>query len=1117
MGLEPRIVSAWLEPLGLDIATLLGETATRQAEIIRFCLPAADIPPTAEERAGLAVLGWAVGDYILQNKPARSVLLALFDLFLSIDEPEVAGYLFNLAYPEPEPSRVTYFSHLVELRLAQGDIDSAGEVAAQMQQLYPGRFSTLVTQAEICLHRADFEGAKAAYLHARQDSPDSNTLVLGLARCAFRQGAHEEAREWLERLEELQPSWNVLRQMAYLWRELGEEARAASSEAAYQAKRALKIAELRREHPVTQESELEVLPDLAVTPSEARLEETAYRALKEVFGHDQFRPGQEQVIASVLAGQDTLAVLPTGAGKSLCYQLPALLLTRPVLVLSPLISLMKDQYDKLPPLLKPHSLVINSSLEPGEAARHIRDLSRPGNTIRLIYAAPERLRQQSFVAALRRAHLGLLVVDEAHCVAMWGNDFRPDYLFIKKALADLAGAAPALLAVTATATPEVAAEIGRQLGRDLKLVRGSVFRPNLRFGVEKVKSGGENRLQRVAELCAGLEGSGIIYARSREKCEQIAEYLNRQGIVARYYHAGMDSTERRTTQESWSAGKTRVIAATVAFGMGIDKADVRFIIHYNPPAALENYLQEAGRAGRDGQPSDCRLLYSSGDKSNLTRWLREERELMSLDLLRTLYRAVTRNLSGARRGIVLAEDLPRGVSDGAALLDETVVRVGLSLLERAGLLERGYDLPSSAEVILRQPQLGLFELETRPAGFEEFIQAAQLSPGRSITLDLVELADRLGWDAPALEIKLAEWDEAGWLNYFPARRDYYLELKEAGNDARARLEDILNQMQIAADQRLDRLEDYLHDRTCRQLLLARHFGEKLARPCGVCDNCDNTSLKRSKTAFTTSVTASPVIERPAGNAAKPANLPSSLASNNSGPIKADFLIGAILKAAQEAEEKGGLSRTALSQILLAKESASNLMSSNSQWGVLEARFGRKELTAHIDKLIEQGLLNLTDHEITRYGRVIKYNVVMLGEAGRDWLDNHSSNLSHTTPVSAVKASPVVKPAKITEEEATRFALGCLELVTGEGEARVGRSGLVRLLQGQPSALGTRAANRYKGSLEGKLKVKETEALIERLVTSGLIEEESVSGLYGRSYQALRVSEAGRFWLEENSA
>lgn len=1108
MGLEPKIIRAWLEPLGLDIATLLDETATRQAEILHFFLPVEDTPPTAEERAGLAVLGWAVGDYTLQNKPTRSVLLALFDLFLALDEPDVADYLFSLAYPEPEPSRVTYFSHLVELRLAQRDLDSAGQVTAEMQQLYPGRFSTLVTQAEICLHRADFAGAKAAYLQALQDSPDSNRLVLGLARCAFRQGEPDEAGKWLERLEELQPSWNVLRQMAYLWRGLGEEERAARNEAGYQAKRALRLAEWRRERPITQESELEVLPDLAEVPTGDKLEESAYRALKEVFGHDQFRPGQEQVIASVLAGQDTLAVLPTGAGKSLCYQLPALLLSRPVLVLSPLISLMKDQYDKLPPLLKPHSLVINSSLEPGEAARHLRDLSQPGNTIRLIYAAPERLRQQSFVAALRRAHLGLLVVDEAHCVAMWGNDFRPDYLFIKKALADLAGAAPALLAVTATATPEVAAEIGQQLGRDLKLVRGSVFRPNLRFGVEKVKSGGENRLQRVAELCAGLEGSGIIYARSREKCEQIAEYLNRQGIAARYYHAGMGNAERRAAQESWSAGQTRVIAATVAFGMGIDKADVRFIIHYNPPAALENYLQEAGRAGRDGQPSDCQLLYSSGDKGNLTRWLREERELISLDLLRTLYRAVTRNLSKAKRGIVLAEDLPRGVSDAAALLDETVVRVGLSLLERAGLLERGYDLPSSAEVILRQPQLGLFELETRPAGLEEFSRTAELSPGRSVTLDLVNLADRLGWDASALEIKLAEWDETGWLNYFPARRGYYLELKEAGNDARARLEDILNQMQLAADQRLERLEAYLHDRTCRQVLLARHFGEKLARPCGICDNCANSSSKRSKPSSAASVTASPVLEWPAGKATK-----KGLSSNGSGSIQPDFVIDAILKAAQSGS--GGLSRTGLRRVLLGNETNVPFERENPQWAALEGRLTQKELYVQFDTLLEKGLLETQESEVTFRGQT--YQIITISQSGLDWLDNHSNGLPQTTSVSIAKASPVVKPAKITEEEATLLALGCLELVSGDGEARVGRSGLVRLLQGQPSALGTRATNRYKGSLEGKLKVKETEALMERLVVSGLIEEETVSGLYGRTYQALRVSEAGRFWLAENSA
>ncbi len=1106
ISLEPKKIREWLEPLGLDLEGLLDQSASRQAEIIRFWLPAEELPPSPEERTALAVLGWAVGDRALQEQAGRSLMLALLELFLAIDEMEVAGQLFGVAYPEPEPNRVTYFSHLIRLRLAQGDQEGAALALTEMQELYANRFTTFTAQASFCLVQGDRVGARAAYRQALQDSPNSSTLLLGLARCAVLEGDREEAENWLARLEELpQLSWNTLRQMASLWWGLGEEERATEKEAACATQRALKLVELAgTTSAVTArpETNLEVIPDLPELPAHEKLGDEPFRVLKEIFGHDQFRPGQEQVIANVLAGRDTLAVLPTGAGKSLCYQLPALLLPRPVLVLSPLISLMKDQFDKLPPLLKQHSLIINSSLEPGEAARRLRDLSRPGNTIRLIYAAPERLRQQPFVLALKRAQLGLLVVDEAHCVAMWGNDFRPDYLFIKRALADLAEFAPTLLAVTATATPEVAEEIGQQLGRGMELVRGSVYRPNLRFGVEKLNTGSDYRLQRVAELCAGLEGSGIIYARSREKCEQVAEFLNRNGIAARFYHAGMDSETRRTTQENWSAGRTQVIVATIAFGMGIDKANVRYIIHLSPPAALENYVQEAGRAGRDGQPAQCLLLYTSSDKGNLTRFLHEEQALLNLDLLRSLYGSVSRHLRGTRQGVILAEDLPRGATNPAALLDETVVRVGLSLLERAGLLERGYDLPPAAEVTLKHSQPTLFSLDTAPSiGLAEFIEAAELRPGQPITIQLASLAATLGWEPPVLEARLLEWAEAGRLEYTPARRGYYLSLKEAGSDARARLEEILGRKQTAADYRLDQLEDYLKHRACRQVALARHFGERLARPCGNCDNCTDAPSRNRSSRTRSKVEAF----------SKPGSVASS--SANGREINGPAVIADILTALQKTDRS--LSRTALRRILLGSDSAYPSEQSNPRWGVLQGLVRHKELDAQTDELVKQGLISLD--ESVYDGRT--YSTLLLSEAGLEWLDNYGAGLiepeeAPATSVKSAVARSVSKPAAIEEDEAARLTLACLDLVTGGGEARVGRSGLVRVLQGQPSALSTRANNPYKGSLEGKLKLKETEKLVERLIERGLIEEETVTGSYGREYQALKVSQTGQEWIGE---
>ncbi len=1033
--IEPRRLRQWLEPLNLSLADLLEETATRQAEIVRWLLPVEGEaggeggPTQSEDRAALAVLGWALASHTLAATGFKTVLVALTDLFLAIEEPEISESLFRQAYPEAE-TLVTYFSKLVELKLAQADMAGAAQVLAEMQQAHPARFTTLTTAALIHTYNGAFDDAKVALLKAWQDSPNSLSLLLKLAECDFKAGKLTEVRDWLERIEARegwpQTNWLQLRQLARLWGGIGEAEKAAWLEAASLKQRAMRQAELaanEKKRParepassasgagrvkvVAEESGLEIVPDFTAPEAGAGVGDAAFQVLRRVFGHAEFRPGQEQVIASVLAGHNTLAVLPTGAGKSLCYQLPALLLPGPVLVLSPLISLMKDQFDKLPAALKGHTVIINSSLEPGEAARQMREVARPGSGVRLIYAAPERLRQQPFVRALSRAGLGLVVVDEAHCVAMWGNDFRPDYLFIRRVLDDLP--ATNLLAVTATATPAVADEIGRQLGREMTLVRGSVYRSNLRFGVEKVKTGGNHRIERVAEIVSGLEGTGIIYARSRDKCEEVAAYLTRQGVAAAYYHAGLENTARQRVQEAWSSGRNRVIVATIAFGMGIDKPDVRYILHLNPPASLENYVQEAGRAGRDGQPSDCLMLYTSSDKANLTRWQREERERLNLEALRGIYRALTRQLGRSRRGVVILVELLMRLNDLNPPPDETTLRVGLSLLERAGLLERSYDLPPTAQV-----RLGLFRPDLPE--LVSFGQAADLTAGEERQLDLLYVADNLGISLAELELRLLDWAEGGFLVYSPARRDAYIELKEAGNDARARLETILEGMGVAANHRLDQLESFFKERTCRQVLLARHFGEKLVKPCGICDNC-------------TAKAGSARPSRLESAAAPFAALPSSRRTNG-----ADDDLSALPEALIFPEE-------------------SHPESINLQVGARDLR-------------------------------------------------------AVTPPVS----KPTPKAPKLDDNELTELVLKCLHMLSG-GEAKVGRTGLVRLLLGQQTALGTRANNPYKGSLEGKLKVKELEGVIERLVTSGLIEEETARRAMGGTYQALRVSEGGLSWLE----
>lgn len=332
-----------------------------------------------------------------------------------------------------------------------------------------------------------------------------------------------------------------------------------------------------------------------------------HRALKYYYGYDNFRPGQEEIITNILHGQPVLAVLPTGAGKSICFQLPSLVLKGVTLVISPLISLMKDQVENL----KQRGIeaaYLDSSMTNDEYGRVIYNVIN--KKCKFLYVAPERLANSQFIDFARKANITMLAIDEAHCVSQWGRSFRKDYYNIPNFIKNLP-VKPLIAAFTATATPDVRSDILQRLEiRQAKIIVTGFDRPNLYFDVQRTNDKDRDLLD---YLSKHKGEAGVVYCSTRDTVESVTVLLNKYGYLALRYHAGLTAEERKSNQELYVNGNINIIVATNAFGMGIDKPNVRFVVHYNMPKNLESYYQEAGRAGRDGKPSECLILYNKRD------------------------------------------------------------------------------------------------------------------------------------------------------------------------------------------------------------------------------------------------------------------------------------------------------------------------------------------------------------------------------------------------------------------------------------------------------------------------------------------------------------------------
>ncbi|OGF23718.1 hypothetical protein A3H66_00115 [Candidatus Falkowbacteria bacterium RIFCSPLOWO2_02_FULL_45_21] len=553
--------------------------------------------------------------------------------------------------------------------------------------------------------------------------------------------------------------------------------------------------------------------------------------LKIHYGFDSFWPGQEKVIDNILAGLDTVVIMPTGGGKSLCYQLPALVLEGVTLVISPLIALMKDQVDGLSRVGIPATF-INSSISQAETANRLAAVKQ--GQFKLFYVAPERFYSQEFLAALKNIKVSLFAVDEAHCISQWGHDFRPSYLKLKNVI-ELLGR-PVVVVFTATATLEVREDIVKQLGLvGSSLVITGFARPNLQFGVINTQDSLKSRFVLDA-IASAPDGSGIIYVGTRSRADELLQILLANNIEAVSYHAGMEAADRKWVQENFMAGQAKVIVATNAFGLGIDKRDIRFVIHYDMPGTIEAYYQEAGRAGRDGGPSFCLLLYSPRD-----RYLQEffiKGDNPPPEIILEIYE-ILKNCESDTVLITYAE-IAETLSDK---LPEMAVGTSLKILERLGLIARSHDRVGQAYVKSKKSKVEsqkLFTVKSKLQReiFERFLEKYEPELATGMYANLEDMAEILKTKKDSLARLIKKLVDFNLAEYVPPFRGTELKILKRLPAREVRLDVAALKYKLKhAYKKLDLMESYVYHFDCRQKYILDYFGERQARGCAKCDNC----------------------------------------------------------------------------------------------------------------------------------------------------------------------------------------------------------------------------------------------------------------------------------------
>lgn len=571
--------------------------------------------------------------------------------------------------------------------------------------------------------------------------------------------------------------------------------------------------------------------------------------LKQYWGYGQFRPLQEDIIRSVLDGKDTLALMPTGGGKSLCYQVPAMAMEGTCLVISPLIALMKDQVEGLRKK-GITAFAIYSGMKRKEVINILQLVTE--SNCKFLYVSPERLETSLFKEYLPGMQINLIAVDEAHCISQWGYDFRPPYLRIAALREELIGIP--VLALTASATPEVQQDIMDKLDfRQPQVFRQSFERPNVSYSVFKVDS----RINKISEILSKIPGTGIVYCKSRKRTKEISELLQLQGIPSDYYHAGLTQEERSRKQEAWIKNEIRVIVCTNAFGMGIDKPDVRTVIHADIPDCLENYYQEAGRAGRDGKSSFAVLLYADKDLEELN--VLSAQRFPEVENIRQVYLAIANYLQ-LEAGTGEGSSFDFDIADFAKKfkLDSFTTLYSLKTLEQEGWLTLNEQvfLPSTVQFTVTKEYLYRFEQE-RPALdplIKTLLRSYEGIFDYPCFISELLLAQLMRKDQEEIKQQLLELHRAGIIEYSP-RKDspqlYFQRNRVRGEQLNINIA-AYQQRKSIFEKRVATMISFVTEETdCRSRMIGVYFGDGDIKTCGICDNClRQKKITLSKEEFT---------------------------------------------------------------------------------------------------------------------------------------------------------------------------------------------------------------------------------------------------------------------------